>query len=123
ELLFRKDPAAAQSAQAVGLGQAAGDKKASGIETQCSWRTLVEQHLEIDLVHQNARADLRRQVADLPEHIVRHQHTARVMHVGEDDELRRGRQVALEVRKIRLELRGEWPLETSDLQSQVARGA
>ena len=54
--LGREDPPTAQPAEAISLGQAAGDQKAFRIDVKRGFRPRLKKHLFVNLIHQNIRA-------------------------------------------------------------------
>ncbi len=77
-----QDPATAQAAQAVNLGQTAGDDELRSQKTG-GLRSVAVNRVEIHLVNQHARSHAAGQFADFTQHGFRSQNAAGIMQVGE----------------------------------------
>src|SRR4029077_18495205 len=77
---FSENPAAAQAADAVHLGEAAGDYK-FGTEVKRRARRVFIYRVEIDLVDQYSGADIAGDFADLAEDALGRQHARRIVQV------------------------------------------
>ena len=85
QLRLRQYPSTTDAAQPVRLGQAAGNNEVwSKVKCRTPW--LVEQGLEVDLVHQDTRANFGRHLAHLLHCGVVAESTARIVQVAENHE-------------------------------------
>src|SRR5215472_182869 len=102
-----ENPAAANSAQAVSLGQAAGDNEV-GTEMESGSPRAIEQGLKVDFVDEYACAHFGCHLADLPHGFVIGERAAGVVKIAEDEEAR---------------FRGDFAFEFSEPDAEAVIGA
>src|SRR5882724_5962448 len=116
-------PSAAQAAQSIGFGQAVGNDETLGIDMKRAGGRRFKQHLAVDFVHQNARADFSCQLSNFAQSGVGNKSASGVVEVANHDETSVWSEVAFNVGRIngKVIFRTAW--KALDLQSQILGGA
>src|SRR6185295_33806 len=120
QVRLRQYPAAAQSAETVGFGQAACGYKL-GTELKAAWTRTAEYRFEINLIGENLRAGLACQFTEPLHGLQIGQRSGWIVHVRHHDQLRAARQRAFKSAEIQREAVVAIALEALDGCAEIVR--